>query len=237
MTTPRVTPKRAPVSPGRDARFTLRRNPDQDNEWWVHYEPPGADPIPADQAHPELVDLLTILKGSEGQGPGGGFTINEHSQVIARTSPAGGYQNQAAVHIVGIQSGAVATYGDVITFQGGSLDPRATPTTGGLWPGPACGTTYTLAAQAAPRAPFHKLDDVRIEVNGADVFLSQECGVVPYPPTTGPLADFLAALRGQLPNGGRFRVNEHGRAFTSNGNRYIGVVPIQQWFRPISPVD
>src|SRR5205823_4781391 len=137
MPTPRVTPKRAPVSPGRDSRFTLRRNSDQDNQWWVYYEPQGADPIPADQAHPELVDLLTVLKGSEGQGPGGGFTINEHSQIIARTSPAGGYQDQAAVHIVGIQNGVIVTYTNVITFQDGALDPSATPGVGDLWSGPA----------------------------------------------------------------------------------------------------
>jgi hypothetical protein len=225
------------VSPGRDARFTLKTNRDQDNQWWVHYEPQGADPIPADQAHPELVELLTVLKGSEGQGPGGGFTINEHSQVIARTSPAGGYQGQAAVHIIGIQNGAVVTYTNPITFHGGALNPSSTPAEGDAWPGPACGTTYTFAAQSAPRAPFHKLHDVRIEVDGAPVFLSSHCGLASYPPATGPLADFLAALRRQIPDGGRFRVNKCGRAFTSDGNRFVGTVPLQQWFRPILPTD
>lgn len=235
MTNPRVTPKRAPVSPGRDSRFTLRRNPE--GVWWVNYEPQGARPIPADQAHPDLVELLGVLKGSEGHEAGGGFSITEHSQVVARTSPAGGYGNQAAVHIVGIENGAVVTYANVITFSGGTLDPSATPNVGSPWTGPACGTTYKFAAPDARRAPFHNLDDVRIEVNGVNVFLSSHCGIAPYPPAAGPLADFLTSLRTLLPTGGRFRVNERGRAFTSNDNLFIGVVPLQNWFRPISPTD
>jgi hypothetical protein len=237
MPNPRVTPKRAPVSPGRDSRFTLKTNPDQNREWWVYYEPQGADPIPADQAHPDLVELLTVLKGSEGHGPGGGFSINEHSQVIARTSPSGGHQDQAAVHVIGIENGDVVKYANAITFQGGSLDPANTPDEGDPWPGPACGTTYTFAAPDARRAPFHRLDDVRIEVNGAPVFLSAHCGLPSYPPSTGPLRDFLMALRRQIPGGGRFRVNERGRAFTSEGNRFIGIVPLGDWFRPIQAAD
>jgi hypothetical protein len=237
MPTPRVTPKRAPVSPGRNSRFTLRRNFDQGGQWWVFHEPLGADPIPADQPHLELVELLGILKESEGQEAGGGFSINEHSQVIARTAPAGGYQNQQAVHIVGIRNGEVVAYTNLITFHGGMLDPSATPTVGDPWPGPACGTTYTFAAPNAPRAPLHNRDDIRIEVNGADVFLSGQCGIAPYPPTVGALATFLTELRALLPTGGRFRVNERGRAFTSNENLFVGVVPLDNWFRPILPSD
>jgi len=55
-----------------------------------------------------------------------------------------------------------------------------------------------------------------------------------YPPTTGALADFLAALRRQLLQGGRFRVNEHGRAFTADQNIFIGNVPLASWFPPLS---
>src|SRR5437879_2700408 len=73
------------------------------------------------------------LERERGQEAGGGFSINEYSQVIARTAPAGGYQNQQAVHIVGIRNGEVVTYTNLITFQGGMLDPSATPTVGDPW--------------------------------------------------------------------------------------------------------
>src|SRR5438552_2746935 len=76
MTTSRVTPKRAPVCPGRDSQFTIRRNPNHSSDWWVHYVPPGGDPIPADDPHTELVELVNFLKEREGTGVGGKFSIN-----------------------------------------------------------------------------------------------------------------------------------------------------------------
>src|SRR5207237_9236230 len=64
--------------------------------------------------------------------------------------------------------------------------------------------------------------------------LSTQANIRPYPPASGALARFLAALRRRIPRGGRFRVNEHGRAFTSNGTIYIGTVPLGQWFPPLT---
>ena len=237
MTTSRVTPKRAPVCPGHNSRFTVRHNPHQDNEWWVYYRPAGADPIPADAPHSDLVNLVNLLKQSEGTAPGGAFNITEHSQVIARMKPAGGYNNQNAIHVIGIRNGAVIKCTDIITFQNGALDPSVTPAEGKPWPGPLCGTTYTFAAPTARKPPSHNQDEIWIEVNGINVQLSAQCGVLPYPPNTGQLGSFLAALRRELPLGGRFRVNELGRAFTSNTNIFIGLVPLKYWFRPISPTD
>jgi hypothetical protein len=233
MPSSRVILKRLPVCPGRDSRFTLHRN---DGEWWVHYQPPQADPIPADAAHLELVGLVNALKEHEGQGPGGSFSINEHSQVIARTSaPAG--SPQKAFHIVDVSTGSVRTYKAKITFQAGSLDPTAMPAEGAAWPGPLCGTTYSFAAQDSRKPPSHNIDEVWIEVDGKDVQLSAHAGAAAYPPESGPVAAFLAALRRQLPQGGAFRVNEHGRAFTANQNLFIGSVPLHSWFPPISPTD
>ena len=126
---------------------------------------------------------------------------------------------------------------DLITFQGGALDPSATPTEGATWPGPACGISYVFAAPGNKKPPSHNLEEIWQEVNGANVLLSVQAGLVTYPPASGNLAIFLAALRRQLPGGGRFRVNEQGRAFTSASNVFIGVVPLQQWFRPIGPTD
>lgn len=232
----RVTPKRLPVSPGRNSRFTIRHNPDQDNQFWVYYEPMEADPIPADHAHPELVERVNRLKEIEGNAPGGSFSITEHCQVIARTTATSGSQN--AWHLVDVSSGDVFCYTQTITFLNGTLDPSATPAFGEPWTGPHCGSSYTFAAPNAPRPPSNNLEEIRIEINGVPAQLSIHAGISPYPPTAGVLANFLAALRQLLPSGGRFRVNEKGRAFTSNDNLYIGTVPPHpDWFRPISPMD
>jgi hypothetical protein len=236
MPTSRVTPKRLPVSVGRDSRFTIRHNPDQDRAWWVYYEPPGQDPIPADHAHSELVERVNHLKEIESNSPGGGFSINEHGQVIARMKATSG--PQSAWHVVDVSSGSVFAYTSTITFLQGALDPSSNPTPGTPWTGPLCGTTYTFAAPNARRPPANNLDDIRIVVNGIAVLLSMDTGIWPYPPPSGPLLPFLTALRERIPTGGRFRVNEKGRAFTSKDSIYIGIVPtLPNWFRPISPMD
>ena len=230
----RVIPHRLPVCPGRDSRHTIRHNSDQiTNPWWVYYEPPaGADPIPADDPHPELVALVNALKAGEGQLPGGAFSINEHGQVIARTKAPPGQGNTQ--HLVNVSGGIVATYRMLISFQRGELTPLATPREGEVWPGPLCGTTYRFVALGNPKPPSRNLDEVWIKVEGNDLQLSQDAGIASYPPEIGPLAIFLVALRRQLPGGGRFRVNEHGRAFTSDEPRFIGTVPLEQWFRPLT---
>src|SRR3954468_11570676 len=121
MPASRVIPKRLPVCPGRDSRFTIRHNSASGGDWWVHYDPPGGTPIPADSPHPELVSLVNALKEAEGIAAGGAFSINEHSQVVARMTAPPGYQ-QNAIHVVDISSGAVETYTQTITFQGGAID-------------------------------------------------------------------------------------------------------------------
>jgi hypothetical protein len=224
-----VVPKRLPVCPGRDSRFTLRRNAAAGDDWWVHYEAPGKIFIPADDPHPDLVNLVNGLKEAEGNAPGGGFSINEHSQVIARMTAPAGYP-QSAIHVVDISSGAVQEYSETITFQGGELDPTVEPEEGEPWPGPRCGTTYTFAAARNPKPPSHNFDEVWTEIEGHISLLSTHASAIPYPPNSGPLAAFLSALRRQLPQGGRFRVNEHCRAFTANENSFIGVVPLASWF-------
>lgn len=239
MPVSRITIKRLPVSPGQDSRFTLRRNRDQENEWWVHYKPQYGDHIPADDPHSDLVDRVNRLKVAEGAGEGGSFSINEHGQVVARMNAPAGHPGQA-VHVVDVSGGSVYSYSDLITFRGGTFRPDANPPEGTPWPGPLCGTTYTFAAPGAVRPPSNLPEEVRIEINGVNVQLSSQCGVVPYPPTVGALGTFLAALRRQLHGGGRFRVNERGRAFCSDedlGNRYIGVVPLSNWFPAIRPMD
>lgn len=237
MPTSRVIPKRLPVSPGRDSRFTIRHNPDQDNEWWVYYEAPGADPIPADGAHRELVELVNSLKEAAGNQLGGSFSINEHQQVIARMTSPAAYPGHA-IHVIGLLGGTgeVLTYAEIITFQGGTLSPLASPAEGAAWPGPLCGMSYTFAALDNPQPPSSNFDEVSVDINGQRVQLSTAAGISPYPPTSGPLSEFLAALRRQLPRGGRFRVNEHGRAFTSDENIFIGQVPLSQWFGPLTPL-
>lgn len=237
MPTGRVIPKKLPSCPGRDSRFTIRHNPDRGGEWWVYYEPPGEDRVPADAAHRELIDVVNALKEAEGNQPGGSFSINEHRQVIARMTSPAAYPGQA-IHVIGLREGTreVITYEEVITFQDGALTPLAMPAEGAAWPGPLCGMSYTFVAPGNPQPPSNNFDEVFVDVNGQRVQLSVAAGHSPYPPPAGPLREFLAALRNQLPAGGRFRVNEHGRAFTSDGNVFIGQVPLSHWFKPLTPV-
>jgi hypothetical protein len=234
MPASRVIPKRLPVFPGKDSRFTVRHN--SGGDWWVYYEAPGGMLIPADSPHQDLVTLVNELKEAEGNPAGGSFSINEHSQVIARMKAPAGYQ-QNTIHVVDISGGAVEKYAQTITFQEGAIDPTAEPAEGGPWPGPRCGATYRFAAPGNKKPPSHNLDEVWTEIEGQIDLLSTHAKSIPYPPTTGQLATFLAALRRQLPPGGRFRVNEHGRAFTANTNVFIGNVPLASWFPPLSSTD
>ncbi|MGH9967258.1 MAG: hypothetical protein ACREBG_05420 [Pyrinomonadaceae bacterium] len=236
MPSGRVIPKKLPTCPGRDSRFTIRHNPDQANLWWVYYESTDGTLLPADEDHSDLVALVNSLKEAEGNAAGGGFSINEHFQVIARMTAPSNYGGQS-IHVVGLAGGLIATYDQTIVFQNGLLLPTITPLEGQEWVGPLCGMTYSFAAPGSPKGPSRNFDQVFVEIDGQKHFLSVDAGINPYPPTTGPLATFLAALRRQLPIGGRFRVNEHGRAFTSENNIFIGIVPLAQWFKPLTPLS
>lgn len=229
MPNSRVIPKRLPVCPNRDSRFSLRQH---GGSWWVHYQAPSGAYIPADAAHAQLVDLVNALKEAEGNAPGGAFSINERGQVIARMKAPPGYP-QNAIHVVDISMGVVQTYNHTITFSGGAIDPTVMPNEGDPWPGPRCGLTYKFTAPGNKKPPSHNLDEVWTEVDGKDDLLSTHLGAAAYPPISGALAMFLAALRRQLPSGGRFRVNEHGRAFTADSNAFIGQVPLASWFPAI----
>jgi hypothetical protein len=230
----RIIGTRLPCCPGKDSRYTLRTNHSQPGRpWWVFYEPPGEDPVPADDAHEELVALVLAMKMELAQSEGGPFSINEHSQVIARARARSGPGN--TIHIINVTSrGAVSTYRTPIRFRGGELDPEADPDEGELWPGPLSGMSYKLAAVGNPKPPSRNLDEIFVEEEGVVLQISSHAGISPYPPPSGPLSRFLKALRRQLPRGGRFRVNEHGRAFTSNGSIYIGIIPRAEWFRPLT---
>ena len=89
----RIIGTRLPCCPGKDSRFSIRHNVEQVGQpWWVFYEPPGADRIPADAPHAELVKLVNSMKMEMAHTEGGAFSINEHGQVIARAqAPAGKY--------------------------------------------------------------------------------------------------------------------------------------------------
>lgn len=230
----RIIGTRLPCCPGKDSRFTIRHHRDRPGKpWWVHYEPPGGDPIPADEEHKELVTLVNSIKMEIARTEGGPFSINEHGQVIARAKAPSGPGN--TIHIINVTSGgAVSTYCEPILFQHGELDPRANPKEGEPWPGPLSGMTYKLAAPGNPKPPSRNLNEIFVEEEGVVLQISTHANISLYPPTTGPLANFLSALRRQLPNGGRFRVNEHGRAFTSNGSVYIGMIPHDSWFRSLT---
>ncbi len=232
--TARVIGTRLPCCPGKDSRFTVKRNFNRlGKPWWVWYEPPGDDPIPADDAHEQLVALVNSMKMEMVQSQGGPFSINEHGQVIARAKAPPGQGN--TVHIINVTSrGVVSTYRTPILFQEGQLDPEASPEEGEAWPGPLSGMTYKFAKTGNPKPPSRNLDEIFVEEEGVVLQISTYANIRPYPPTSGPLARFLAALRRQLPRGGRFRVNQHGRAFTSNGSIYIGTIPRNEWFRPLT---
>lgn len=198
MPSSRVIPKRLPVCPNRDSRFSLRQN---GGSWWVHYQSSSGAHIPADAAHTQLVELVNALKAAEGNAPGGAFSINELSQVIARMKAPPGYP-QNAIHVVDISSGGVQTCSDVITFDGGTIDPTAMPNEGDPWPGPRCGSTYKFTAPGNKKPPTHNLNEVWTEIDGKDDLLSVHVKPLTYPPAAGALAVFLTALRGQLPSGG-----------------------------------
>ncbi|HAN90820.1 MAG TPA: hypothetical protein DCQ33_01910 [Nitrospira sp.] len=230
----RITAHRRLCCPVKDAGFSVRHNKAVYGEpWWVHYEH-GGRWIPADLPHEELVEVVNELKVQEGQTEGGAFSINEHGQVIARTSAAQG--QSGSVQIIGVSSaGKVYAYPHVITFDGGRLDPTEDAVEGQSWPGPHCGISYSLAAPGATHPPSRVQDEISMSIEGQLTQLSSNAGISPYPPVAGPLRTFLQTLRRQLPPGGRFRVNEHGRAFTSDESTYIGQVPLKQWFRPLHP--
>lgn len=217
-------------------RVLPRHNPANDDDWWVYYQDPDGTLIPADSSHANLVILVNDLKEAEGNAPGGAFSINEHFQVVARMTAPPGYQ-QNTIHVVDVSGGFVQEYTETITFQGGTIDPTAKPPEGNLWPGPRCGSTYRFAAPGNKKPPSHNLDEIWTEIEGQIDLLSKHLGPNPYPPKVGPLAAFLAALRRQLPLGGRFRVNEHGRAFTADQNMFIGNVPLKSWFSPLTALD
>lgn len=189
-------------------------------------------PRPYARPNKELVDLVNDIKLQTVNHPGGGpFSINEHGQVIAKMR-----DGDTSIHVIGVeQARCVAEYRVPITFRGGALAPTATPLEGAPWPGPLCGMTYRFAAPGNHKPPSRCLDEVFVEEEGTVLQLSTSGRINPYPPTTGPLAAFLGALRRLLPQGGRFRVNEHARAFTSNGSIFIGQVPLQHWFAPLTP--
>lgn len=230
----RVIGTRLPCCPGKDSRYTLKHNYQQPRRpWWVFYEPPAEDPIPADDEHDELVRLVNALKMEMAQTEGGPFSINEHGQVIARARAPAGQGN--TIHIINVTSrGGVSTYRTPILFRDGELDPQANPEEGEPWPGPLSGMTYKLAAPGNPKPPSRNLDEIFVEEEGVVLQISTHAGIRPYPPTSGALARFLKALRRRLPRGGRFRVNEHGRAFTSNGFLYIGTIPRTEWFQALT---
>jgi hypothetical protein len=229
MPNSRVVPKHLPVCPNRDSRFTIRN---YSGSWWVHYQAPDGTLIPADAAHAELVELVNALKEAEGNAAGGAFSINERGQVIARMKAPPGYQ-QNAIHVVDISAGAVQTYNGTITFGGGTIDPTAEPEEGDPWPGPRCGSTYSFVTPGNKKPPSHNVDEIWTEIDGQIDVLSTHTKPAVYPPATGDLASFLAALRRLLPLGGRFRVNEHGRAFSADRNLFIGRIPLAAWFPAI----
>lgn len=231
MPSSRIIKKCLPVSPGRNSRFTIRHN--DSGEWWVFCVDGDGELVPADDDHKELVELVNGLKEAEGIDPGGAFSINEHFQVIARMTALDGYKPNS-IYVVDTSSGHVKTYTQCITFEDGALDPTAKPKEGELWTGPRCGATYRFAAPGNPKPPTHNLDEIWTEVEGQIDLLSRHLKSASYPPRVGALADFLAALRRQFPQGGRFRVNEHGRAFTASDNIFIGCVPLATWFSPLS---
>jgi len=230
MPASRVIKKCLPVSPGKDSHFTIKH---KGSDWWVFCERSDGTLIPADSAHKDLVDLVNGLKMAEGLAAGGGFSINEHFQVVARMAAPAGYK-QNSIYVVDTSSGLVKTYTQTITFQGGAIIPKAELEEGDTWTGPRCGSTYRFAAPGNPKPPTHNHDEVWTEVEGQIDLLSTHLKSVSYPPKTGSLATFLSALRRQLPQGGRFRVNEHGRAFTAKDGVFIGRVPVASWFSPLA---
>ncbi|MBI3468558.1 MAG: hypothetical protein HY000_36615 [Planctomycetes bacterium] len=231
----RIIGTRLPCCPGKDSKYTIRHNTDREGSpWWVFYEPPGQNRIPADDRHVSLIDLVNSMKAQMAQSSGGGsFSINEHGQVIARAKAPAGPGN--TIHIINVTSkGDVSTYSTPLLFDGGKLDPRSTPKEGQPWPGPLSGMSYKFVAPGNPKPPSRNRDEVFVEEEGEVLQLSVHAGIDPYPPTSGPLHAFLQSLRRRFPVGGRFRVNEHGRAFTSDGAIYIGTIPKAEWFRPLT---
>src|SRR5688500_5973028 len=126
----RIIGTRLPCCPGKDSLYTIRNNPAHPEvRWWIYYEPPGTDPIPADDSHTELIALANSLKAEMANSTGGGrFSINEHGQVIARATAPAGPGN--TIHIIDVTAAGVTTYTSPLLFQQGELDPQAQPAEG-----------------------------------------------------------------------------------------------------------
>lgn len=204
MPTGRVILKRLPTFPGKNARFHIRSNRDKGGAWWIYYMPRDGSRIPADNDHRELVDLVNNLKISEGKRPGGGFSINEHRQVIAHM-PAPADDPGQSIHVIGLNGGAVATYKQTITFEKGRLSPILTPMEGELWLGPLCGMSYKFAAANSPKAPSHKLEEVSAKFEAPILQLSVDAGghsLSPQDRSIGQFSDGSTATtvgRGSVP--------------------------------------
>jgi hypothetical protein len=149
----RIIGTRLPCCPGKDSRFTIKHNTEQPgNPWWVFYEIPGGNPIPADDPHEELVELVNSMKREISHSDGGGaFSINEHGQVIAKAQDTSGAGN--TVHIVNVTNRGVSSYSTPLVFSNGLLDPRVLPEEGEAWPGPLSGMTYSFAAPGNAQVP------------------------------------------------------------------------------------
>ncbi|HEV7406510.1 MAG TPA: hypothetical protein VGO11_26400 [Chthoniobacteraceae bacterium] len=228
MAIPKVIPKQLPMRPGKNSRYTLKR---AFGEWWVHYQSTSGD-IAADQPHPLLAERINRLKLIS-HDEGGSFSINEHSQVIARMKGPTG-SDRDSIHVVDIGGGAVFAYPNVITFQNGALDPTSILSEGTPWTGPLCGSTYTFSISGKRDNTSGQFEEILIK-DSSERLSQHVSGIPSYPPPQGPLAEFLAALRRVLPGGGRFRINEHRRVFTSNPPHFfVGIAPPSPlWFRPI----
>jgi hypothetical protein len=108
------------------------------------------------------------------------------------------------------------------TLRRKGFKPRARPV-----------TPYSFPAVDSAKGDSGFYDEVYYTPEGGgEVVLSKELNLNPYPPNpnSGKLFDFLTALRKYIATGGSFRVNEHGRAFTTSNNVYIGTIPFEKWF-------
>lgn len=211
-------------------KYFIQRNPDVSGRpWWV-YVKNEAVTTPADDAHEELVSLVLTLKREMGAELGGGsFFLNEHSQVIASANPPLGW-NANSVYLVGVnETGDVLRYRKPLTFGDGIMDSSAMPAEGDIWTGPAVGVRYAFN----DALPDEKMVCFKFERKGPRLFLShdlEERGL-----TFGlELARFNDALHRVMDfGGGRFYVNEQGRAFSARSCEFIAQVPLESWFRAL----
>jgi len=212
-----------PKNVSRDAKYAVRSSPSGSVVGLIYRTADGEQWHPTTEDHPELVDMVNVVKTVVGGVPHGPFYINEYGQVIVPAGP------DARYYLAGEYEGLVEFEfeGNVLSGRGVDLDgKRFEP--GDEWTGPHPGIPYVLEPGGADiRYESHPRDRVTKKIR-----LSAHVGGV----SAREVAQRVHAVKGW--QGGRFYINEWCEIFAPVGGSgrltyvYVGHLDLleEPWF-------